>query len=38
MKDDLIRIFEDYQTTKEMFDAIKARYDLNTATYIQVSI
>ncbi|CAN6440078.1 unnamed protein product [Victoria cruziana] len=36
MDDDLIRFFEDYKTTKEMFEAIKAQYDVNTATHVQV--
>ncbi|CAN6475958.1 unnamed protein product [Victoria cruziana] len=36
MEDDLIRFFENYKTTKEMFEAIKARYDVNTAAHVQV--
>ncbi|CAN6472123.1 unnamed protein product [Victoria cruziana] len=36
MEDDLIQFFEDYKTTKEMFEAIKARYDVNTAAHVQV--
>lgn len=31
MEDDLIQFFEYYKTTKKMFEAIKARYDINTA-------
>lgn len=36
MKDDLIHFFQDYKTIKEMFEAIKATYDVNTATHVQV--
>lgn len=34
MEDDLIYFFEDYKTTKVMFDAIKVRYHVNTATHM----
>lgn len=36
MEDDLIYFFEKYKTTNDTFDAIKTRYDVNTATHVKV--
>ncbi|KAF3787594.1 Transposon TX1 uncharacterized protein [Nymphaea thermarum] len=36
MKDDLIRVFEDCPTAKEMFDAIASKYNTMTAMHIQL--
>lgn len=36
MEDDLFRFFYYYKTTKEMFEAIRVWYDVNTATHMQM--
>lgn len=36
MKDNLIHFIKNYKTTKEMFEAIKASYNFNTTTHVQV--
>lgn len=35
-EDGIIRFFEDYKITNEVFKAIKARYNANTTAHIQV--
>lgn len=36
MEDDLVRLFENYKLTKEKFEVIKTRYNVNTTTHMQV--
>lgn len=36
IEDDLIRFFKYYKTTKEMFETIKTRYDVNTITHMYI--
>lgn len=35
MEDDVIRFFINYKTTMKMFDAIKAKFDVNIVTHIK---
>lgn len=36
MEDDLICFFENYKILNDMFDTIKARYNVNIVTHMQV--
>lgn len=36
MEDNLFYFIDDYKTSREMFDANKARYDVNTTTHMYV--
>lgn len=36
IEDVMIRFFENYKTMKEMFEANKVRYDVNTTTHMQL--
>lgn len=38
MEDDLANVFDYYQTTMKVFEAISTKYDMKTATYIQVLV
>jgi hypothetical protein len=36
MQDDLIRVFEDFDTAKRMMDEVRKKYDMTSETHIQL--
>lgn len=38
MEDNLAKVFDDYQTTKEVFEVVYAIYDFKTVAHIQVLV